>query len=230
VASAVRPRIAIPARFADSTSATRYSGIVTARKLAELVWAAGGEPLTFLPVVGVPWSERLEGIGGVLLPGGGDVDPRLYGEAPQRSELYGIDPVQDQTDMELVRFSLESSIPLLTICRGTQLANVALGGSLIQHMQIPHINHRSNVEFKIVDPTLGNSSSMISVSCFHHQSIDRLGREITPLGFAQEGHVEAVRYPSRTWAFGLQWHPEDNYLEIADQLEIVKSFIKAARN
>ena len=86
-----RPRIAIPARLAESTSATRFSAIVTARKLAELIWDAGGEPLTFLPVSDIQWGERLEAIDGILLPGGADVDPARYGEVPQSEHLYGID-------------------------------------------------------------------------------------------------------------------------------------------
>ena len=68
-----RPRIAILARFAENTSATRYAAVITARRLAEAVWAAGGEPLTFLPVAGSNWAERLEGIDGVLMPGGASV-------------------------------------------------------------------------------------------------------------------------------------------------------------
>lgn len=225
-----RPQIAIPARFADSTSATRYSGIVTARRLAELVWAAGGEPLTFLPVLGTTWSERLDAIDGVLMPGGADVDPKRYGQEHQSTKLYGIDSLQDQADMELVRYALTSSKPLLTICRGTQVANVALGGSLIQHMEKPHLNHLSVIEFQTMDPALGIADSKISASCYHHQAIDRLGKGITPLAFAPEGHIEAVRYASASWAFGLQWHPEDNYLDESRQLAIAKSFIEATRS
>ena len=71
-----RPRIAIPARLAESSSVTRYEAIVTARKLAELIWDAGGEQLTFLPVNDEKWESRLEGIDGILMPGGADVDPK----------------------------------------------------------------------------------------------------------------------------------------------------------
>ena len=225
----IRPRIAIPARLAESSSVTRYEAIVTARKLAELVWDAGGEPLTFLPVKSANWAERLEGIQGILMPGGADVDPQFYGQGRVSQELYGINTTQDESDISLVNYALASQLPFFTICRGTQIANVALGGTLIQHMDEPHINKLSIIEFSNFDADLGISDSSLTVSCFHHQSIDSLAQGIVALAHADEGHIEAVRYPSDAWAFGVQWHPEDNYKEVQGQMEIVKTFIKAAR-
>jgi len=225
----IRPRIAIPARLAESSSVTRYEAIVTARKLAELVWDAGGEPLTFLPVKSANWAERLEGIQGILMPGGADVDPQFYGQGRVSQELYGINTTQDESDISLVNYALASQLPFFTICRGTQIANVALGGTLIQHMDEPHINKLSIIEFSNFDADLGISDSSLTVSCFHHQSIDSLAQGVAALAHADEGHIEAVRYPSDAWAFGVQWHPEDNYKEVQGQMEIVKTFINAAR-
>jgi putative glutamine amidotransferase len=225
----IRPRIAIPARLAESSSVTRYEAIVTARKLAELVWDAGGEPLTFLPVKSANWAERLEGIQGILMPGGADVDPQFYGQGRVSQELYGINTTQDESDISLVNYALASQLPFFTICRGTQIANVALGGTLIQHMDEPHINKLSTIEFSNFDADLGVSDSSLTVSCFHHQSIDSLAQGVAALAHADEGHIEAVRYPSDAWAFGVQWHPEDNYKEVQGQMEIVKTFINAAR-
>lgn len=225
----IRPRIAIPARLAESSSVTRYEAIVTARKLAELVWDAGGEPLTFLPVKSANWAERLEGIQGILMPGGADVDPQFYGQGRVSQELYGINTTQDESDISLVNYALASQLPFFTICRGTQIANVALGGTLIQHMDEPHIKKLSIIEFSNFDADLGISDSSLTVSCFHHQSIDSLAQGIVALAHADEGHIEAVRYPSDAWAFGVQWHPEDNYKEVQGQMEIVKTFINAAR-
>ena len=225
----LRPRSAIPARLAESSSVTRYEAIVTARKLAELIWDAGGEPLSFLPVKDANWEGRLEGIQGILMPGGADVDPQYYGQGRESQELYGINSKQDESDILLVNYALASELPFFTICRGTQIANVALGGTLIQHMDEPHINKLSTIEFSNLDADLGISSSSLAVSCFHHQSIDSLAQGITALAYADEGHIEAVRYPSDAWAFGVQWHPEDNYKEVKGQLEIVKTFINAAK-
>ena len=224
-----RPRIAIPARLAESTSVTRYSAIVTAQKLAELVWDAGGEPLSLLPVTDEKWETRLEGFDGILMPGGADVDPQLYGQSHQSDELYGINSEQDHSDIALVHYALRSETALLTIFRGTQIANVALGGTLVQHMNEPHLNKLSTIEFSNIETDLGLKETSLLISCFHHQSIDRLAEGISPLAFAKEGHVEALRLPSNGWAFGVQWHPEDNYKEVPSQLEIAKAFINAAR-
>ena len=180
-----RPRIAIPARLAESTSVTRYRAIVTAQKLAELVWDAGGEPLSLLPVKDEKWEARLEGIDGILMPGGADVDPQLYGQSHQSDELYGINSEQDHSDIALVHYALQSETALLTICRGTQIANVALGGTLVQHMDEPHLNKLSTIEFSNIETDLGLKAKSLLVSCFHHQSIDRLAEGISPLAYAK---------------------------------------------
>lgn len=223
-----RPRIALLGRFAEHTSATRYSAIVTAEKLAAMVWDLGGDPLTLYPVKGSDLKARLAGFSGVLMPGGGDLNPATYGEMPSSEHLYGINDIQDAADFELFEFALANSIPVLTICRGTQVANVALGGSLIQHMKEPHINRVSVVEFEKVDPALGLSSPKLQTFCYHHQAINTLGEGVEVLARGTEGHVEAVKYPVQHFAYGLQWHPEDNYQEEPLQAEIVTSFIKAA--
>jgi len=225
-----RPRIAILGRFAEGTSVTRYAGVVNARRLLELVWEAGGEPITLLPVKGSNWEERLAGFDGVLMPGGSDINPERYGEEPVTEELYGIDDLQDEVDISLVNYVFNAGIPLLTVCRGTQVTNVALGGTLLQHMDIPHRHHVAevNIEANIAD--LGLSHSTVQASCYHHQIIKDLGKGVVPIAHAAEGYVEAVRYDSaKNWAFGLQWHPEDNYDSDSAQLEITKAFVAAAR-
>jgi putative glutamine amidotransferase len=224
-----RPRIAIVARFAESTSATRFEAVVTARRLAEGVWAAGGEPLTFLPVANSDWAIRLAGIDGVIMPGGADIDPTNYGQDPISDQLYGVDSLQDSVDISLVRHVIDNGIPLLAICRGMQITNVALGGTLVQHMDHPHLHHVSTVT---VDPSateLGLTNPQLEVSCYHHQAIDRLADGLTAIARADEGHIEAVRIDSPGWAFGVQWHPEDNYDTEPGQLKIFQRFVLAAK-
>ncbi|MBJ7433102.1 MAG: gamma-glutamyl-gamma-aminobutyrate hydrolase family protein [Microbacteriaceae bacterium] len=223
-----RPRIAIVARFAESTSATRYEAIVTARRLAEGVWAAGAEPLTFLAVPGSDWTERLNGIDGVLMPGGADVDPRNYGQDPISDELYGMDMMQDEVDMSLIRHVLLVGLPMLAICRGLQITNVALGGTLTQHMESPHLRHVASVTVDSHAVELGLTDPTLEASCYHHQAIDKLAEGLTVIARAAEGHVEAVKIDSAGWAFGVQWHPEDNYDTERGQLEIFERFISAA--
>lgn len=224
-----RPRIAILGRFADSTSVTRFAGVVNARALLESIWVAGGEPMTLLPVEGSNWPERLEGFDGVLMPGGSDLSPSTYGQQPQSDELYGMDDLQDEGDLSLIRYALANSIPLLSICRGFQATNVALGGTLVQDMDSHHRHHVSEVTIEKYISELGLKNPTLETSCYHHQVIDTLADGIEVIGRSKEGYIEAVRYPSKSWAFGVQWHPEDNYQSEANQLALLRAFVDACR-
>lgn len=223
-----RPRIAIPGRFAESTSVTRYQGVVTATKLLDLVFNAGGEPLTFLPREGSTWAARLDGIDGVLLPGGSDLDPAAYGGAAH-DEVYGVWPEQDATDLDLARFVLDSPLPLLAVCRGLQVVNVARGGTLVVHMDTPHRHQVSSINLGHHSSRIGLPEREVTISCYHHQAIDRLGSGMEALAVAPEGHIEAVWIDARAYAVGVQWHPEDNYDTEPAQLELVEHFIEQAR-
>lgn len=224
-----RPRIAILGRFAESTSVTRYAGLVNARRLVEAVWAAGGEPITLLPVAGSNWQERLAGFAGIVMPGGSDVNPRAYGQEPASDELYGIDDLQDEVDLSLVKHALANGIPMLSICRGFQITNVALGGTLVQDMAEPHRHHVAPVTIASGQSELGLSAATVEASCYHHQIIDQVAPGVEVLAHSAEGYVEAVRYPSQGWAFGVQWHPEDNFDTNAPQLELFKKLVNEAK-
>lgn len=229
--STLRPRIAILARFAESTSATRYSAVVTARRLAEAVWAAGGEPLTMLAAAspaGTDWVDRLRGIDGVIMPGGADINPRSYGQSISSEHVYDVDDLADEADMSLVRYALSAGIPVLAICRGLQITNVALGGTLIQHMDVPHQHHVAPVTINAYVDELGLSSPTVEASCYHHQVIDQVAPGVEVIGRSAEGYVEAVKMDSPAWAFGVQWHPEDNYDSNAPQLDLFTRFVAEA--
>ncbi len=227
--ASARPRIAILGRLAEHTSVTRHAGIVTARLLAQSVWNAGGEPLTMLPIEGSDWSDRLVGIDGVLMPGGGDLNPKLYGQTPSSEEIYGVDDLQDSVDLSLTRYALEQKIPMLAICRGFQMLNVALGGSLVQHMQNDHRHHVSEITIESDLDRLGLSSGTLTSSCYHHQAIDRLAPTARMLARAAEGHVEAFAVDNGAWTYAFQWHPEDNAAENAQQAELFKQFVAQCR-
>ena len=227
-----RPRIAIPGRFTESASALRYRGVVTARMLMELVWQAGGDPVVLLPVGspdGTDWSTRLQGFQGVLLPGGGDINPNRYGQPADHPALYDIDEVQDEADFTLARYALENEVPLLAICRGLHVVNVALGGSLIIDMPNYHRHHIHDVQLNDPKNFLNLDSKKITASCYHHQAIDQLGAGITVLGKSEDGYVEAIAIEAKAWAAGLQWHPEDTFNQDADQLKPVERLIQEAK-
>ena len=223
-----RPRIAILARFAESTSATRYAAIVTARRLAEGVWAAGGEPLSMLAVSGSDWADRLRGIDGVIMPGGADINPKTYGQDVSSEHVYDVDDLADEADISLVKYALEHGIPVLAICRGLQITNAALGGTLVQHMDTPHQHHVAPVTIEKYVNELGLSSATVEASCYHHQMIDQVAPGLEVIGRSVEGYVEAVKIDAPAWAFGVQWHPEDNYDTNAAQLEILSRFVSEA--
>lgn len=223
-----RPRIAILARFAESTSATRYAAIVTARRLAEGVWAAGGEPLSMLAVSGSDWADRLRGIDGVIMPGGADINPKTYGQDVSSEHVYDVDDLADEADISLVKYALEKGIPVLAICRGLQITNAALGGTLVQHMDTPHQHHVAPVTIEKYVDELGLSSATVEASCYHHQMIDQVAPGLEVIGRSAEGYVEAVKIDAPAWAFGVQWHPEDNFDTNSAQLEILSRFVREA--
>ena len=224
-----RPRIALLGRLAEHTSATRREGLVTARLLAESVWQAGGEPLTMLPVSGSDWASRLEGIDGVLMPGGGDINPALYGQTAQSDELYGIDDLQDEVDLSLTRWALQHQIPFLAICRGMQLVNVAYGGTLVQHMDQDHRHVVSDIKLDSDVDRLGLSSDVLHSSCYHHQAIDQVGEGLRVIARADLGHVEAFAIDNGAWAYAIQWHPEDNAAQDKHQAELFSRFVEESR-
>jgi len=224
-----RPRIAIVGRFTEAATAIRSHGVVSSRRLLEAVWTAGGEPITYLPVENPNWAERLEGIHGVLIPGGGDVNPKWYGEEPNTDELYGVDDLQDENDFSIAKYALDNGLPALAICRGFQLVNVLMGGSLVQHMDKDHRNFIHQITIEKDLEGLGLSKPTLESSCFHHQSIKKLGDGLEVLATASEGHVEALKIPSKAWAYGVQWHPEDNYRQNPQQLELFEKLVNEAR-
>ncbi|MYW00579.1 gamma-glutamyl-gamma-aminobutyrate hydrolase family protein [Streptomyces sp. SID3343] len=206
-----RPLIALPCRFAATTSALRYAAEVTAQALAEAVYAAGGEPFMMHPAD--PWDigARLARVDGLLLPGGGDLEPSTYGAASVHGEVYDVDETQDAFDLAAAHHALTTGLPTLAICRGLQVLNVALGGTLTQHMPT---HHRHVVHRIKPDPnsTLARAvgPDHIEASCYHHQSIDRLATPLRITAQAADGTIEAVEPTTpKGWFLAVQWHPED---------------------
>ncbi len=226
--ASLRPRIAILGRFASSTSATRYEALVGARKLVQGVWNAGGEPLTMLPVEGSDWAERLHGVDGVLMPGGADMNPARYGQEIESDEIYDVDDLADENDLGMVTYALETGIPVLAICRGLQVVNVARGGTLVQDMTAPHRHHVAPVTIDAYVAELGLTTNVVEASCYHHQMIDTLGQGLEVIARSAEGYIEAVKIDAPAWAVGVQWHPEDNFETNLPQAELFARFVQAS--
>lgn len=179
---------------------------------------SGGTPVLLPPNPSDP-APLLRVLAGLIVTGGPDVDPARYGAEPH--------PTTDQPRTErdawetaCVLAALEADLPLLAICRGLQILNTALGGTLYQHLPdvIGNDDHRvvpgqmSTNPFT-VDPEaklaeiLGTGPDGL---CHHHQAIDRLGRGLRAVAFAPDSTIEAVEVEGKRFALGVQWHPEDN--------------------
>ncbi|MDX3129463.1 gamma-glutamyl-gamma-aminobutyrate hydrolase family protein [Streptomyces europaeiscabiei] len=227
-----RPLIAIPARFSATTSALRYAAEVNARALIEAVWRAGGEPASIHPADGDA-AARLARFDGVLLPGGGDLAPHRYGAADTHDSVYDVDEVQDAFDLEAARAALRSGIPLLAVCRGLQVVNVALGGTLEQDMGGPEREHRHLVHpvalrrGTVLERATG--AQKVEASCYHHQRVDRLGEGLEVTARAADGTAEGLELRDAPgWFTAVQWHPEDTAHEDPAQQALFDALVRAA--
>ena len=229
-----RPLIAIPARFSATTSALRYAAEVNARALIEAVWRAGGEPVSIHPAHSEV-ASRLARFDGVLLPGGGDLAPHRYGATDIHDTVYDVDDLQDAFDLELARTTLDSGLPLLAICRGLQVVNVALGGTLHQDMGGPERAHRHVVHPVAVQAgTLlerATSVQKVEASCYHHQRVSGIAAGLAITARAADGTVEGLELPGgHGWFTAVQWHPEDTAHEDAAQQGLFDALVRAARD
>lgn len=184
---------------------------------ASAIQRAGGVALLLPPAPPEHAAAALAGAHGLLIAGGPDVDPARYG-AERHPRTGGTRAERDEWELALVRAALERDLPLLAVCRGMQVLNVALGGTLVQHL--PDVVG-SEVHSPVVgehgrhDVLLEPDSRLAAilgeqavVATHHHQAVDRLGDGLVACGWAEDKVVEAVALPERTWAFGVQWHPE----------------------
>jgi len=187
------------------------------------VQAAGGAPVLLAPPLDAGARRALwRLLDGVVLTGGGDVDPALYGEA-RHATVAEVSDARDALEIDLTRFAIDAGLPLLAICRGIQVLNVALGGSLLQDVAseldtaIVHAQteprHQATHRVKVEDGTrlaaiLG--SSEVEVNSFHHQALARLGRGLRAVAWSPDGIVEGVEMDgARSVVVGVQWHPEE---------------------
>jgi putative glutamine amidotransferase len=209
----------------------------------EAISAAGGVPV--LIPLGLGEEELLaifDRVDGILLPGGGDVEPDLY-HGNSHMTLWGIDPERDRTEFILSRAAVQHRKPILAICRGIQVLNVALGGTLwedigsmlpnaIEHdisngTQRNHLSHPVNIrQDSVLAKALGKTECR--VNSIHHQAIRDVAPELMVTAHAPDNVIEGAEIPSHPFAVAVQWHPENLIGDDPAMLSLFRALVEAA--
>jgi putative glutamine amidotransferase len=210
---------------------------VSPRSYSDAVQAAGGMALLLPPddVAAENPSEMLDRLDGLLLAGGADLDPASYGARPHQ-ETRGSRPERDRFELALTHAALERDVPVLGICRGMEVLNVACGGTLEQHLpdRLGSERHRhtpgafDDHEVRLAPGSLAARSvgaERTAVKSHHHQGVGELGEELEISGWAIEDDLpEAIELPAKPYALGVLWHPEED-----QRSRVIASLVEAAR-
>ena len=210
---------------------------LTPRGYVNAIPAAGGLALLLPadPAAGERPELWLDRVDGLLLAGGADIDPSFYGAEPH-PETKGTVPERDRFELALARAAIERDLPVLGICRGMQLLNVAAGGTLLQHMpdSVGHTDHRRSLgtfenadhDVRVVAGSLGARATgelRHSTKSHHHQGVDRIGDGLEVTGWSvQDDLPEVLEAPDRRFVLGVQWHPEADV-----RSRVIATFVEA---
>ncbi|GGM45460.1 glutamine amidotransferase [Longimycelium tulufanense] len=188
------------------------------RSYVDTVLASGGVPV-LLPPLPSGAREALRAVDALVIAGGADVDPASYRAEPH-PKTTGVRPERDAWELELLREALAQDLPVLGVCRGMQVLNVAYGGTLTQHLpdDVGHLEHLparalfGTTEVRVTEGSrvAGMVGDRCTVSCYHHQAVRDLGTGLTAVAWAADGTVEAVEDGNREFVIGVQWHPEQD--------------------
>lgn len=230
----------------DGIPAGLPSSVVMNQRYYEAVADAGGAPV-LIPLLQDNDALRAtyDACHAILIPGGVDMDPATYGEAPHE-KLGRIDPERDRVELQLARWCVEDRKPLLGLCRGLQVINVAQGGTLFQDIDsqvagaIRHDffpNYGFEREYLSHDVTVAPASRLRSlvdvdqlpVNSMHHQGVKQLGKGLVACARAADGLVEAVESINGHWMVGVQWHPEVFEAHDTHTRDLFVGFVNAAR-
>jgi putative glutamine amidotransferase len=205
---------------------------------AKAISMSGGLPILIpLSLSNADLDALLVRLDGILLTGGYDIDPHQYGNQPH-PKVEGIDKDRDRIEIYLVRAIIQSPKPFLGICRGLQVINVAMGGSLYEHLpdqftgSIIHDNHHQVRDYLAhsVSVKPGSllsqfiSSNPVQVNSLHHQGVRRIAPELLQIAHSPDGLIEAVEMPGHPFGLAVQWHPEE-LLEYEEMRKLFQTFI-----
>jgi len=234
-----RPKIGICAALERAQwSVWDQQAVLLPRSYIEAVQRAGGLALMLAPdpLLTENPDEALDLLDGLMLAGGADIDPASYGEQ-RHAETIGTVPERDAFEIALARAAIERDMPVLGICRGMQLINVARGGTLLQHLperfghhehcRVPGSFEHADHEVRLLDGSLAARAAgetEHATKSHHHQGVDRVGEGLLVSGFSAVDELpEAIELEDRRYVLGVQWHPE------ADPASaVVGTFVAAA--
>jgi putative glutamine amidotransferase len=225
-----------------STDATNVRGeaFAAGQRYLRAIGRAAGHGVVLPPIV-----EDLEQViasidrfDGLVLHGGGDLDPTLYGEQPSAEQLYGIVADHDVFELAVLRAALDRDIPILAICRGMQVLNVALGGTLNQHIGNGdtesddhwHTYHAVEIVAGSLLAAALQTTRPQACHSVHHQALKAVAPGLRIVATAADGTIEGVEYDGRSWVVGVQWHPEDTAATDAVQQHLFDAFVSTARD
>jgi putative glutamine amidotransferase len=254
VNSAFRPLVAVVAYHLGGDRVARWpdGGYGVPAPYIEALRRAGARTAMLSPGEPGDPAELLEPFHGLLLVGGGDVDPACYGAEPDTAHNYGVEPDRDAFEIDLVRTADRLHVPTLCICRGMQILNVAFGGTLHQHLPgrpgllehgVPVDDTATTHPVTPVPGTLLSAttgSGDVTCSSHHHQGVDRVAKGLVVAGRSPDGLVEALQRPipdalgnaseaEPTWLLGVQWHPEDTATTDPAQQSLFDTVVNLAR-
>jgi putative glutamine amidotransferase len=225
----------------DENATTPFNRIDISAFYSRAVVAAGGIPF-ILPSIPGTEAEVLEHVDALVFSGGSDLDPALFGEDTVHPDTYGIDPNRDAFELTLARLAYDRDLPTFGICRGIQSLNVALGGTLYQHVpeftSTPHNQSKINIvshepshtvslaEGSAVSELFGGT--VVEANSFHHQSLKKVAAPFKATAWTADGVVEAVEAPERTCFFAVQWHPEMMFAQHEEQLAPFRRLLEIA--
>jgi putative glutamine amidotransferase len=231
----VNPRILLPGKLTSGAAGVRGDSYSNGLRYAQAIARAGGVVLTIPPL-----AESLEHVAelvtdcdGVLIQGGGDIDPRRYGESQRSDKVYGIVSAHDDLEIAIVLEAVRQDKPLLAICRGIQILNVALGGTLHQDLGDVLADRESHWDTYHPISLVPNSRIAVAMGAkspqrshsYHHQALKTVAPDLQIVGQAPDGVIEAVEHRSSRWIVGVQWHPEDDAAGTSEQQSLFDQFV-----
>jgi len=214
-------KVSLPAEYSDS------------------VRRAGGIPL-LIPPGEEHWTDLLPHLDGLILAGGGDMDPELYEGNPHET-IYMLDPERDASELMLAAKAVETGLPTLGICRGIQVINVALGGTLIEHLPDEvgeDVAHRAPPRLPTIHGVDVQADSklagilqgvQIESASWHHQALRRVADPLKVTAHAPDGTIEAAELPGHPWLVAVQWHPELTAADDPVQQRLFNALVAVAR-